>query len=401
MNNRSVCPAFVLGGGVNALGIIRSLGRQGIPVYLFSSGKKGLAHYSRYTRSITLSDPGSHQAIISDLFSQAQHFNDKPVLFYASDDYLEFVSKNREQLSGQFLFSIASRDSVECVSKKEKFGKFCAENNIEAPASFTLNNDAELMDLMNRAPYPLIIKPSKSLDWQKKNFSRQHGLIKIIRAEGPEQLLAAWNRFKGPDSVLMAQEFIPGDDSGHYSYYSYRNKPDGEVTSLCVRKRRVLPIHGGAGTFFEPVENAEMQAIARDLLDKLDYTGIASVCFKWNSRTDSAMVHEINGRMPQGHMAFQMCGIDLPYIMYLDLLGEKFQAPAPTMSRKLFILHMDLDALIGYRRAGELGIMDWLLTFGARPYCAEFAWDDWKPFLFTLKLLLQRLGNRIGTVLFA
>ena len=124
MNNRSVCPAFVLGGGVNALGIIRSLGRQGIPVYLFSSGKKGLAHYSRYTRSITLSDPASHQAIISDLLSQAQYFNDKPVLFYASDDYLEFVSENREQLSGQFLFSVASRDSVECVSKKEKFGKF-------------------------------------------------------------------------------------------------------------------------------------------------------------------------------------------------------------------------------------------------------------------------------------
>jgi len=397
--NTHITPAFILGRGVNALGIIRSLGRKGIPVYLFSSEKQCIAKHSRYVKSVTFSAPTTDQTIISDLFSVADSCNEKPVLYYASDDHLEFVSKYREMLLERFIFPIASRESVEYVSKKEKFGEFCSENSIQAPGNFTLRNDTEVENLMNQALYPLVIKPSRSIDWQNEGFSSEHGLIKVLKAENPEQLLSAWNLLKGTDVTLMAQEFIPGHDSGHYSYYSYRNSTDGEIAHLCVRKARVLPIHGGAGTLFEAVHNERIQSIARDLLEKLDYTGIASVCFKWNSLTDRPMVHEVNGRMPQGHSAFQICGIDLPYIMYLDTLGKKIDIPPPKLGRKLFILLMDLDALIQYRRAKELSFRGWLRSFGSKSYCAEFAWDDWSPFFYSLEVLLRRFSNRIGKIM--
>ena len=41
-------PAFVLGGGVNALEVVRSLGRHRIPVTLFSNDVSKLARRSRY-----------------------------------------------------------------------------------------------------------------------------------------------------------------------------------------------------------------------------------------------------------------------------------------------------------------------------------------------------------------
>ena len=235
-----------------------------------------------------------------------------------------------------------------------------------------------------------MIKPSKSLDWQQQEFANKHGWIKVFKVDGPEQLLAAWNKLKSPNTTLMAQEFIPGDDNGHYSYYSYRNSNAVEIANLCVRKSRVLPIHGGNGTFFEPEENHQIQTIATELLDKLGYTGIVSVCFKWNSLTNKPIVHEVNGRMPQGNGAFQACDIDLPYIIYRDMLGEELPLTTPKLNRKFFFFVRDLDAMREYRQAKELRLRDWFRSFGPKPYCAEFAWDDMLPFFWSLRSLLQR-----------
>ena len=148
----NVTPAFILGDGVSALGIVRSLGRRGIPVYLFSSERDGIAEQSRYAKTTMLSEPKSHRAIANDLLSAAKGFDQKPVLYYLTDDYLDFVSDNREQLQERFLFPISSRESIECVGKKEKFGLFCAENAVPAPQNFTMDNDAEVMQLLNDAP---------------------------------------------------------------------------------------------------------------------------------------------------------------------------------------------------------------------------------------------------------
>ena len=130
---------------------------------------------------------------------------------------------------------------------------------------------------------------------------------------------------------MVIQEYIQGDDSQHYSFVSYRDRQNRELVSLCVRKRRLVPIHAGASTFAEigrDPEN-EIAAKARSVLDHLQYPGPSSVCFKRDERTGTSRIFEINGRLPLCHSILQMGGIDLPWLMYQDALELPLDEQVP------------------------------------------------------------------------
>ena len=108
------------------------------------------------------------------------------------------------------------------------------------------------------------------------------------------------------------------------------------------------------------------------------------------------MVHEVNGRIPQMHSASQLCGINLPYIAYQDALGQNVDIERVSHeNKKLVLLRLDIDAFRQYRRIGELSALDWLKSLWQVRACAEFAWDDLRPFLFFLKHTVRRIWTRI------
>ena len=71
-----------------------------------------------------------------------------------------------------------------------------------------------------------------------------------------------------------------------------------------------------------------MEEIASEVLDRLGWIGLASVCFKVDSRTGLPVIHEVNGRLPQFHGIAQAAGIDLPFLMYLDGLRGTAGVPS-------------------------------------------------------------------------
>ena len=49
---RTVIPAIVVSGSTHGLGVVRSLGRQGVPVMVVSYDKRDIAPSSRYVRQV-------------------------------------------------------------------------------------------------------------------------------------------------------------------------------------------------------------------------------------------------------------------------------------------------------------------------------------------------------------
>lgn len=382
--------AFVLGNGLNSLGVVRSLGRHQIPVYVVCIEKEDEAVKSCYARHIILKDT-SDEAMVAVLTDSARRLDHKPALFFTSDYFLKFVSRCYDVLSKYFLIQISSHDSIEAVSDKKKFAEFTDKNRFPAPRTHIPSSLSEVVKLADKLEYPVILKPSESYQWRNKNY-------KIVYVDNKEILVKRWGELQGSCDNILIQQFIMGPDKLHYAYCAYRTVEKGEVVSICVNKTRLNPIHGGVCAFLQVVRDEEMEDVGKRILESLNYIGIGSVDFKKDERTGRPFIHEVNGRLPLWHSVMQMCGIDLPYIMYRDLINSPIDIPANvTKHGKWVSLPRDISSLRQYQRKGEIGLWEWLKSFRGLRMCAEFAWDDWGPFWFCLKQLINKSLQKFKT----
>src|SRR5271165_3632693 len=95
--NKNRPGAIVLGGNFVGLGIVRSLGARGIPVWVFDADRsKSIAQFSRYTtRFVEAKEPITEVL----LHLGREHALNGWVLFPVVDEYVEALSMNREELS--------------------------------------------------------------------------------------------------------------------------------------------------------------------------------------------------------------------------------------------------------------------------------------------------------------
>jgi len=392
-------PAVVLGDGLNALGVVRSLGRRNVPVYVFGKKSNDIVSRSRYTNRIQFVESDDPQKMADQLVEFASKINLKPVLIFTSDYYLRFVSDYRTQLSHSFYLQVPDEDAIETVTDKAKFSIFTSENKLPVPGSYVPVTMEEVEVLAESIKFPVILKPAKSFDWSDRKFLVKYGSKKVMRADNKIELIETWGDIQHSSNNIVIQEMITGDDSYHYSYCIYRNTLQGEVFSICVNKIRVHPIHGGAGSFLRVVNNAEMESIAKKTLEALDYIGVGSVCFKVDMQTNKPLIHEVNGRLPQWHAIFQACGMDLPYVMYRDMIED----PAPISKKinkdgKWISLEMDANAYVEYRKYNEINFLKWLISLYGVIACAEFAWDDRRPFYYFLNQLRERAMSKVKKI---
>lgn len=388
--NGTPAPAFILGGGLLALGLVRSLGRHGVPVTVVKEGEADISFHSRYVRGIALGDRNSARDKADRLVAEARGTRQKPVLFVAGDMALLAACQHEAQLREHFHLVLPSLQSALTVIGKELFHDFAARNAVPVPQGWNPRDGDELRELAPSLPYPLVLKPVRSADWHQPSVVAVQGHRKMILVDGPAQLLAEWTRIVALAPPPLIQEYLRGDDDTHYSYVSYRDRSGRELAWFCMRHMRLNPIHGGFATFARVVCEPDLEAVGRRVLDQLDYRGGASVCFKRDPVSQQARIFEVNGRIPLGHGVSQLVGIDLPWIMYRDALGLPSEpAHVRPSSGHWLTLTYDLWAARDYRKAGELGTLAWLRSLLQVRLVVEFDPRDPGPFLHLLGNLLR------------
>ncbi len=388
-------PAIILGDGINALTAARCLGRSSVPVYLLGSDNNDIAYYSRYVKVLEQAAAGNAPAVIAQIRKVAKTSANKPVLVCAADRYLQVLSSHREQLQEFCSFTIPSRTAIDTVLDKGLFGEFCEANDLPAPRSWAPETKRQLDECLDQITFPVLIKPTIAHNADEQEFQKDGEFAKMILIENKSDLDRYFSELKRHGANLLIQEYIPGPDCEHYSYYSYRNSTSGELVGIGFQKTRLHPIHGGAGSFIEYSDSAELATISRKLLDRLNYTGMSSVCCKRHQHTGRLMLHEVNGRLPMGHATSLLSNINFPYLVYQDALGAPIEIQRrDSGDHKWIALGNDFDSFRKYRRAGELSTFEWLWSLRQVRVCAEFGFDDLRPFGFFLRNRLQRARDR-------
>jgi D-aspartate ligase len=309
--------AIVIGGEHPGLGIARSLGRKGIPIFVIDD-QHSVSEFSRYvTRVVRVKDLRDECNSVENLLNVGHRYGLKGwVLFPTRDETVAACSRYRDRLAEFFRVTTAGWNTVRWAWDKKNTYERAAQLGIPVPHTFNPRTERELVELYPHLP--LALKPSV-----KENFFYATG-DKAWRAETPEQLINLFrraNRQIRPEEILI-QEIIPGDGQRQYSYCAFFRDGQAHSTLVARRMRQHPREFGRAATYVETIEHPEIEELSERFLRAINYYGLVEVEFKQDPRDGQFKLLDVNARTWGFHSIGTPAGVDFPYLLYADQLGQ-------------------------------------------------------------------------------
>jgi len=309
--------AVVIGGDYQGLGIVRSLGRLGVPVCVLDD-ELSISRYSRYcTKFVKLADLHNERTVIESLLRVGRRLGlDGWVLYPTREELVAAISRNRSELSKSFRVPTPDWESVKWAWDKRNTYRLAQELDIPTPVTHYPENVDQLANLERLTP-PFAIKPAikehffyatKAKAWRANSHSELRSLFqKATELAGQGE--------------IMVQELIPGGGSQQFSYCAFFR--DGEaVGKMVVRRRRQHPLEfGRASTYVETVEIPILEELSERFLRAIDYYGLVELEYKLDPRDSQYKLLDVNARTWGYHSLGAEAGVDFSYMLYADQIG--------------------------------------------------------------------------------
>jgi len=312
--------ALVVGGDHPGLGVARSLGRRGIPVYIIED-QHSISRFSKYAnRVIRVKDLRDERKTVDAVLETGRKYGLKDwVLFPTRDETVAAFSRYRDELAQMYRVTTPDWNTVQWAWDKNKTYEMALRLKIPSPETWNLKSRDELPTLYPRLP--LAIKPAI-----KENFFYATG-AKAWRANTPEQLDALFDKAAEQIKIeeIMIQEIIPGDGECQFSYCAFFR--EGQVhSSLVARRERQHPREfGRAATYVESIELPEIEELSERFLKEIDYYGLVEIEYKQDPRDGQYKLLDVNARTWGFHSIGFPAGVDFPYLLFADQVGEKIE----------------------------------------------------------------------------
>jgi D-aspartate ligase len=381
--------ALVMDADYRGLAIVRSLGRNGIPVWILKHGDQLLATKSRYTRRV-ISWPGQReQEKVDFLLDLADRENVRGwILFPTEDESAALVARHHAILGKCFQLTTPPWNVFQWGYDKRLTYQLADNVAVNHPWTAYPANRQEL--LVTQYHYPVILKPAY------RSCLNRFTAAKAWRIENRDQLLARYDEActLAEPGTLMVQDLIPGGGESQLSYTALCQEGH-PIASLTARRCRQFPMDfGRASTFVETVEDPEISKLATRLLRALQYTGIVEVEFKRDPRDGEAKLLDINLRVWGWHSLCGAAGVDYPYLLWLLTVGEPVPPTKPTIGMRWMRMSTDAPTAIGEVLRGRLSLREYLRCLSSPLAPAIYAADDPLPGILEIPLLAYLMATR-------
>jgi predicted ATP-grasp superfamily ATP-dependent carboligase len=381
--------AVVLGGDYQGLGIVRSVGRQGVPACVVDD-ERSIARLSRHCRSHhPIADLGDEERVVDDLIAIARRGGlEGWVLFPTRDETVAAIARNRDRLSEVFRVPTPSWDAVQWAWDKRNTATIAEQTGVPAPRSWQPATLAELDGIDSEPPWA--IKPAI-----KEHFfyaTKAKAWRADTRAELRTLLERAWG-IAGQGQMIV-QELIPGDGRQQYAYCALYDHGRPVATMVCRRRRQHPPDFGRASTFVETVEEPAVEALSERILRRISYDGLVELEYKRDPRDGSFRLLDFNARTWGYHTIAPAAGVDFPYLSYRHALGLPVEPQRATAGVRWVRLLTDLPTGYVQIRAGDFTLREYLRTLRSAHVEAVFSREDPLPGLAEVALLPYLMVKR-------
>jgi len=269
--------AVVVGDGLNALGIVRSLAERRIPMVLISSGR-GPACHSRHPRHHVVSETEG-EALVTALKSIAATLPARPVLFLTEEKSVTTVSERRQEVVPDYLITLPDQARLASLMHKEGFQKLAIDFACPVPAAVRLQQESDLQRL-RELRFPCVLKPAFKHYGYGDRFKKAY--VVASAAEAAER----YREIAPVLADLIVQEWIEGEDSDIYFCLQYVAADQRTVASFVGRKLRSWPprIGGTASCISAPEHHDELSDMTSIFFRQVGFVGMGSMEYKRDSR---------------------------------------------------------------------------------------------------------------------
>lgn len=387
-------PVVVMDVNLQALKVIRSLGRRGVRVIGVVPEGGRWESTSRYCETRVCKYAKEAGPEFRDyLLDLAKELGEKPVLVPMQDDNVLFVSRHREELENMYRFCMGPPEIIESLVSKSRMAELARRCSIDQPGSYEIHSLSDIEDIAPAIMYPALIKPEFSRSWQT-NDAREVVSGKVVVVQNTDELRSAFSTLANLDNRLVVQEMVPGPDRNLVYYIGYFDRNSAPLASFVGRKDRVVPVHFGSASYVTSFYDEELIRMSETFMTKIGYQGHVGIEYKYDDRSMTYKLIEVNARFGLWDGLATLVGIDFSHINYSYLTGQEIVVcPEYDKEVKWLSFERDWAAYRQYSREGQLGFRDWMksITRGERDF-AVFAWDDPVPFI---RSTLSFVGKRL------
>lgn len=292
-----------------ALGIVRSLGRRGVPIVVGCNHPLGRSAFSKYAQKHFVYPKDEElTAIHSIIIEQVRHLR---------PDILMPVFEKSWQVVNSFYKDYASLTAIvpnpgpkisETLPDKGFLADYAEQYGVHIPKTYRPATVKDALALNSSLPFPVLLKPR-----------RNTGGVGIKRANDGKEFMEA---LRGLSDIPVIQEYFEGDDF--------------ELTILCVHGEPVAgsvyislrnaPLPYGPPIACRTIKDETLMATGIEFLRKIGYHGIAHLDFRKDQRDGKPKLLDFHARVAGTNDISIRSGVDFAFMLY-QLAGGKKVVP--------------------------------------------------------------------------
>jgi D-aspartate ligase len=363
-----------------AMGVVRSLGRLGIPVYVASDGRPMPTDRSRYLAgSFTVVQAQAEPARwVEDLAGVGRSLGRRAVLVPIDDLGALAVNDHADRLAEWFLFPRPDPGLARTLASKRELHLLCRRLGVPSPETVFPQDRRDVLGFLERARPPVVVKAIDPLLLHQRPGARS-----VMVAHSRRELLSIYDHMEVPERPnLMLQEYIPGGPESIWMFNGYLDRRSRCLVGFTGTKQRQCLPHTGPTSLGICRRNPVVEQATIEFLAAVGYQGVVDLGWRYDGRDGRYKLLDVNPRIGGTFRLFVASnGMDVARALYLDLTGQPVPAEAARDGRKWLVEPNDLRASLLYWREGALTPGQWLGSLRGVEEAAWFAADDPAPFL--------------------
>ena len=374
--------AVVVGGDYQGLGIVRSLGRRKVPVCVIDD-ERSIARFSKYTTYFVPVDSlRNEKQTVEHILEIGRRLDlEGWVLYPTREETVAAIARYRSSLTDFFRVPTPAWDITQWFWDKRNTYCRAKELGIPTPSTWYVR-DASDLEKIDTDP-PFVIKPAI-----KEHFIYSTK-VKAWRANSRAELRELFQRaarLVGPGEV-MVQSLIPGGGSQQFGYGAFFKEGRALGSMVVRRARQHPPEFGRSSTYVETIELPLLEDLSERFLRAINYYGLVELEYKLDPRDQQYKLLDVNGRTWGYHTLGFGAGVDFPYMLFADQVGEHVELRRGRPGVKWIRLITDLPTGIVEIFGGRQNMWTYLRTLTGFHVESVFSREDLLPGLAELFLL--------------
>ena len=379
------------------LWMVRSLGRNGLKVFVVCRSPSGLAAHSRYSCGAWMLETGPRDAAFGDEIERLTRELDVGSIMTIAESYHQSLIQYRKRFEPDIhVFS----PSAECFAKatdKQYMHALCLKLGVPVARGTTLD---QLMSNKSHLElrFPLVLRTRQ----QNTLSGIPRVPWKAAYAEDEKQFHSLYERVRNIASNVLVQEYHLGVED-HVQILMQGGEPFmvGEYIG-----EHHMPLAGGVTVQRVTCRHESLINDAVRLLQAIGWEGIAGVQFHYDPQTNKYVFLEINPRFIGGLPTVIMAGFDAPFLLWQSHFEpHKIRRGTYQLGMRTRILGGDANWLFGMIRGDQLppgqnrlskygAIASFLWNFGPWTRDDIFSLADLKPVFIDWRKMVRHLDAK-------